>query len=194
MFLPLWLGSVFTEEAIYEPSCHVLSSNWWLFLFSDSCSFWLHQWQFASGWLDQSFSLRKYSWLWFCFHLVAQTPSQLQRKSYLLAVLLTSLKKYPLHPACFLFWQNMGRAVEAVLSATLLSCTVLLKRKCNRSSHHINLFYRWQGLETWERNFCFRFSISMKFRHCTLFFFIGELYITFPLEVLGSGYNGDTRL
>lgn len=173
MFLPLWLGSVFTEAAIYEPSCHVLSSNWWLFLFSDSCSFWLHQWQFASGWLYQSFALRKYSWLWFCFHLVAQNPSHLQEKSYLCSCATHIIEKYPLYPAYFLFWQNMSRAAEAVVSATLLSCTVLLKEKYNRSSHHIKLLYRWQGLETWARSPCFEFSISMKFRqlYTNLFFF-----------------------
>lgn len=81
------------------------------------------------------------------------------------------IEKYPLLPAYLLFWQNMSRAEGTVVSATLPSCTVLLKRRNNRSSHHINLLYRWQGLETWAKNSCFGFSISVEVQAAVHVFF-----------------------
>lgn len=95
------------------------------------------------------------------------------------------IEKYPLHPAYFLFWQNLSRAVEAVVSETLLSCTVLLKGRYNRSTHHINLLYRQQGLETWTKSPCFGLSISMKFRQFSTQFF-KFIYFIFNRRALHS--------
>lgn len=93
------------------------------------------------------------------------------------------IEEYPLLPANFLFCQNMSRPEGAVISATLLSYIVLLKRRCNRSSHHINLSYPWQGLEL-----CFGSPFQWSSGSCTLFF------LNFPLEILGSDYSGGTQL
>lgn len=59
MFLPLCCRICFHRSSYLwtKLSCSVRQSMT-LFLSSEGCCFWLHQWQFALGWSYQSFSLR----------------------------------------------------------------------------------------------------------------------------------------
>lgn len=133
--------------------------------------------------LYQSFSLKKISLTLIPFSSCGTNPIPSSGEVLFFSCATHIIEEYPLLPANFLFCQNMSKPEGAVISATLLSYIVLLKRRCNRSSHHINLSYPWQGLEL-----CFGSPFQWSSGSCTLFF------LNFPLEILGSDYSGGTQL